>query len=1067
MESQSLNKLLVDLKERAKELNCLYEIEEVLSKPGLPLEDTFRNIVRTLPSGWQFPDICQARIVYDDIDARSDGYLPTPWMQHADLLVQDQVVGRISVCYTEERPPADEGPFLKEERKLVNTIADRLRHRILHTKLKSVFETRKLKEGPSSEWAVILDLLRRTDPKLLTRISRKMLNHLSWSGFEKAHRILERISPSLEGEDEEEEPDDNRPLRMGAVEDLQSASEEIFRLAGKHLGESEILAFIHKWIQEDRSGFLIKALENPNSSLHEISGAIERYRHLIPQGVELSSPRERTFRVSLIQRILSDDAEFVQVAKQFISVNDFHGLFERTIYPAESHGRLGGKGAGLFVASQVLKKKAEERPLLKGVRTPKTWHITSDGLYDFINYNDLEEIAEHKYKDIGQVRGEYPAIVQVFKSASFPPEIINGLSIALDDLSEVPLIVRSSSLLEDSRGTSFAGKYKSLFIANRGTKRQRMLELLDAVAEVYASTFGPDPIGYRAQRGLTDFHEEMGIMIQEVVGTRIGPWYLPAFSGVAFSRNEYPWSRRLRREDGLLRMVPGLGTRAVDRVQDDYPVLVSPGQPTLRVNATVEEKVRYSPRCIDVINLESGLFETVEIRDLLGRHAAEYPMAHELVSILEEGRLVQPWSRGLDGEADRWVVTFEGLLGRTPFVEQAAEILRTLESEFGAPVDLEFAHDGTDLYLVQCRPQSYSPSALPPPIPRDIPKERILFTANRHVTNASIPNLTHIVYIDPRRYAGLPSRADLLAVGRAVAALNQLLPKRRFILMGPGRWGSRGDIRLGVNVSYSDINNTAMLVEIALKRQDYVPELSFGTHFFQDLVEASIRYLPLYPGDWGTLFNDAFFERSPNRLADLLPDFAHLADTVRVIDVADTAPGKLLQVLMNGELGEAMALLAEPFPEEASETSFAFGGAGAGSAPGRAAEPGVNLHWRWRLESVERIAELLDPVRFGVRALYLFGSTQNGTAGPESDIDLLVHFAGTKAQERDLLAWLEGWSLCLAHLNYLKTGHRTDGLLSVHLVTDRDIRNRTSYAVKIGAAGDPALYIPIGGGAGG
>ena len=126
-------------------------------------------------------------------------------------------------------------------------------------------------------------------------------------------------------------------------------------------------------------------------------------------------------------------------------------------------------------------------------------------------------------------------------------------------LPEVPLIVRSSSLLEDSKGTSFAGKYKSLFIANQGSKHQRMMALMDAIAEVYASTFGPDPIGYRIERGLIDFHEEMGIMIQEVVGTRIGRYYMPAFAGVAFSRNEFQWSRRIRREDGLLRMVPGLG----------------------------------------------------------------------------------------------------------------------------------------------------------------------------------------------------------------------------------------------------------------------------------------------------------------------------------------------------------------------------------------------------------------------------------------------------------------------------------------------------------------------------
>ena len=204
---------------------------------------------------------------------------------------------------------------------------------------------------------------------------------------------------------------------------------------------------------------------------------------------------------------------------------------------------------------------------------------------------------------------------------------------------------------------------------------------------------------------------------------------------------------------------------------------------------------------------------------------------------------------------------------------------------------MEFAHDGTDLYLLQCRLQSYSARSQPAAIPRDVPKDRILFSANRYVTNGTIPDITHIVYVDPQKYAELPNRADLIAVGRAVAALNQLLPKRQFILMGPGRWGSRGDIRLGVSVSYSDINNTAMLIEIAQKQKDYVPELSFGTHFFQDLVEASIRYLPLYPGDWGTIFNESFFKDSRNWLPELLPEFAYLAEAVRVIDVSEYSAG--------------------------------------------------------------------------------------------------------------------------------------------------------------------------------
>ena len=124
-----------------------------------------------------------------------------------------------------------------------------------------------------------------------------------------------------------------------------------------------------------------------------------------------------------------------------------------------------------------------------------------------------------------------------------------------------PLIVRSSSLLEDRTGAVFSGKYKSLFLANQGTKRERLTSLLEAVAEVYASIFNPDAIEYRAERDLLDVHEEMGIMIQEVVGKKVGKYFLPAFSGVAFSNNDFRWSPRIKREDGLVRMVPGLGTR--------------------------------------------------------------------------------------------------------------------------------------------------------------------------------------------------------------------------------------------------------------------------------------------------------------------------------------------------------------------------------------------------------------------------------------------------------------------------------------------------------------------------
>jgi hypothetical protein len=194
-------------------------------------------------------------------------------------------------------------------------------------------------------------------------------------------------------------------------------------------------------------------------------------------------------------------------------------------------------------------------------------------------------------------------------------------------------------------------------------------------------------------------------------------------------------------------------------------------------------------------------------------------------------------------------------------------------------------------------------------IPRNSPKERILFTANRYISNACIEDISHIVYIDPQKYAELPSREDYLAVGRVVSKLNKLLPRRRFVLMGPGRWGSRGDIKLGVNVTYSDINNTAALIEIAKLQGNYMPELSFGTHFFQDLVESRIKYLPLYPDDEMIIFNYDYFNNSSNLLPQLLFDYSYLQDTIRVISVEENRAKTRLKIVMNAEAHEAIGFL--------------------------------------------------------------------------------------------------------------------------------------------------------------
>jgi hypothetical protein len=1042
---EPIDRVLDALRERAKELQCLYRVDEALARSEAPLDQVFREVIDAIPPGWQYPAVCWARLVHRGDVYQPHGAVETPWAQRAPIVVQGEGVGAVEVFYTREMPAASEGPFLKEERKLIDTIAARIGHALTERALRATIRD----GGPSAaatssrrEWDVVIEFLRRTDPRLLGRIARRMLNHLSRQGNPEAQRLVELASGGRLGA---ASPDANQPARRTPI-DIESHSERIFDLAARQVGDAELVAITERWLRDDRASFLLEALENPGVALEQLAEALVRFRQLEIDERELSRPTLLALRVGLIRRLLSDEPGFVAIAKHHLEVEDFVELVPHIVSSSGGHGKLGGKSAGLILARRILARSTEYADLLQQIRTPRTKYLTSDTIQAFLEFNQLQDAYDHRYLELDQIRREYPHIVQTFKRSAFPPDVSRDLQAALDEFGDVPLVVRSSSLLEDRFGAAFSGKYKSLFLANRGSRAERLDALLDAVAEVYASVLGPDPIEYRAERHLLDVHEEMGVMIQEVVGRRVGAWFLPAFAGVAFSTNEFRWSPRIRREDGLLRLVPGLGTRAVDRLPDDYPVLVAPGQPTLRVNAALDEVVRYAPRYVDAINLVERRFETIEVRRLLREAGAGMPALAQIVSVLEDQRLRRLTPLDDLGRVEA-IVSFHGLLTATAFVQQMRAILRVLQDRIGAPVDIEFASDGEALYILQCRPQSAAVVDAAPAIPRDIPGDRVIFTARRYVSNAALAGITHVVYVDAAAYAS----ADEPAMRRAaqtIGRLNRLLPRKKFILIGPGRWGSRGDIRLGVPVGYADISNTAALVEVARRRGDYVPDLSFGTHFFQDLVESDIRYVPLFPDEPGTVFNERFLRGAANSLARLLPDAAGVADLVRLIDVPRETGGPPLALLMNADLDEAIAFIAERQPGLA------------GTAPGRApAEPD---HWRWRLRMAQRIAADADRARFGIKAMYLFGSTKNATAGPGSDIDLLIH-VGDSADRGALGLWLDGWSRCLAELNFTRTGYRSEGLLDVHFVTDADIAARTSYAARIDAITDRARPLPPGG----
>jgi hypothetical protein len=578
------------------------------------------------------------------------------------------------------------------------------------------------------------------------------------------------------------------------------------------------------------------------------------------------------------------------------------------IGPEKGMGRIGGKAAGLIVAAAILENAREKYPEIGNFKVPQSFFIRSDVISEFIKMNNLDEFINIKYSDIDTIRSEYPIIRQVMKSSKFLPEVELKLRMMLQRLKNVPLVVRSSSLLEDSVGSAFSGKYISLFVGNQGDIETRLQELINAITQVYASTFAPDPMLYRKERDLLDYREQMAIIIQAVVGERHGDYFFPDFAGVGFSRNEYRWSPRIKREDGMLRLVAGLGTRAVDRIGEDFAKLVPLGIPTLNAAVRSDEILRYSQHYVDVINLKEDRFETISMTEMLKTVGRNIGNLDQYISIFEDRTLRQPASKFFKLDPENTVITFANLLQRGTFPKQMSAILKALEEAYGVPVDVEFAHNGKDLYLLQCRALSAAEETMEIEIPENVPLKRILFKSDRFIRPGLINDVDYAVYVNPTAYDAMENYDDLVGTGRAVGFLNRRLPRRRFILMGPGRWGSRGDIKLGVKISYADINNTRMLMEIARKKGNYVPDLSFGTHFFQDLVEAKITYLPLYPDEDTVILNEDLLLNSPNLLAELVPEYKHLANCIHVVDLRGKN-GKGATIFMDGEADEALAVL--------------------------------------------------------------------------------------------------------------------------------------------------------------
>ncbi len=762
------------------------------------------------------------------------------------------------------------------------------------------------------EWAIIIDMLEKLDIVLFNRIVRRMIYYLYTLNIPEITELLEDLEKTIIPEKTdhvESKLYSNMPNPKINRGSLKNFSDKVFQIAGETILDDEITDQVKTWLSQERSRFLSIAFESQNIPLVDSREVLSRFIK-IPKGeLEMSPDDFVNLRVLLIRRFLSSNLNYINIAKHHILVKDFYRIAQRTIGPSKGSGKLGGKSAGLILGHEILRNEIKNDPDLKDVDVPKSWYITSDTITNFIHYNALEETTSLKYLETAEIRAGYPYLQQLFKNSFFPLEIISQLKNLLQEIGDKPIIVRSSSLLEDSFDAAFSGKYKSLFLANAGTNDENLSSLLDAISEIYASIFGPDPIEYRKERGLIDFQEEMGILLQEVVGNRVGDYFFPTYSGVAFSNNEFRWSPRIEREDGVVRMVAGLGTRAVDRVADDYPFLASPGKPGLRINITYEDKIRYAQKRADVLNLRTNEFETVELKPLIKNFGDKIKRIEDIISVDKNRDLSPPIGIMFDPSDSDTFVTFQKLTDTPHFLRKMDKILKILSKSFKSPVDVEFASDGEKLFILQCRPQVRSHSEMKVEIPENVDKEDVIIRADRYITTGVVKGIKYIVCVIPDEYNSLPTEDEMKKTAHIISDLNKKLPAKEFILIGPGRWGSRGDIKLGVQVTYSDIFNTSMLIELAYNKDGYTPELSFGTHFFQDMVESNIKYLPLYPDNEGTEFKFDKLKKLPNHLKEFYPDDRSMDKVIMVVSSDDMKNDSTISIIMNGETETALGFL--------------------------------------------------------------------------------------------------------------------------------------------------------------
>ena len=581
----------------------------------------------------------------------------------------------------------------------------------------------------------------------------------------------------------------------------------------------------------------------------------------------------------ICNRLMTTESHMEQLILKHFTEEDFRRVWMRKI----GGGVIGGKACGLLVARKLIELSMPE--YAEHVEPHNSFFIGTDVFYRYLVYNRCAELkARHRLEK--EHFKETEELTKRLRGGSLPEDIREELSDMLDHYGTTPIIVRSSSIMEDGYGNAFSGKYESIFCMNQGTKEERMEELEEAIRRVYASTMNEQAIEYRRKRHLLDVDEQMALLIQQVAGQQYGDLYMPVAAGMGCSYNPYKWMEHLNPEAGMLRMVMGLGTRAVERTPGDYPRLIGLDRAQANLRTTLAERHKFSQRKVDVLDFGTKSLCTKSLEKIL--------------DLLPKWQKKMVLSRDTDAEdmlAERHIyrtiyfADCQGMVDNLEFIRMMRTLMKMLEKEYERPVDVEFAVTSPEegiwrLNLLQCRPLQTAKSEQVH-IPDGVDHEFLFDVRRTSMRRSKEEPIDYIVWVDPQKYYEY-EYAKKPDVARLISRINQHFEDtdKKLMLLVPGRIGTSSP-ELGVPVVYAEISQFSAICEVAYGKAGYHPDLSYGSHMFQDMVEADVYYGAINDNSKTRLYRPELLTRYPEVLKDILPgESQELADIVKIHDVS-------------------------------------------------------------------------------------------------------------------------------------------------------------------------------------